>query len=276
MEICTFIEPQNGASYDDQLAFARATEGLGFHGFFRSDHFVAFSGDGMPGPSDSWTILAGLARETSRIRLGTLVSSATFRHPAVLAIQVANVDAMSGGRVELGLGAGWNEREHAAYGIPFPEKRFGPLEEQLAVITGLWQTPVGETFDFAGEHYRLDAAPALPKPVQDRVPVIVGGGGPARTPALAARYATEYNYFGGDDPVAKFDRVREACVEAGRDPGELRFSIATSLGHGIPLPEVVAKVAAARDAGADRVYLQFLDHRDLGYLERVAAEVLAP
>lgn len=272
MEICTFIEPQNGASYDEQLAFAQATEALGFHGFFRSDHFVAFEGDGMPGPSDSWTILAGLARETSRIRLGTLVSSATFRHPGVLAIQVANVDAMSGGRAELGLGAGWHAREHAAYGIPFPAKRFGILEEQLAIVTGLWGS--AGPFDFPGEHYRLEAAPAIPKPVQARVPIIIGGGGPARTPALAARFGTEYNYFGGDDPREKFARVRAAAEAAGRDPDDLRYSIATSLRHGIPIPEVAAKVAAARELGVARVYLQFLDHRDLGYLERVAAEVL--
>lgn len=270
MEICTFIEPQNGASYDDQLAFARATEQLGFHGFFRSDHYIAFSGDGMPGPSDSWTVLAGLARETDGIRLGTLVSSATFRHPGILAIQVANVDAMSGGRVELGLGAGWNEREHAAYGIPFPAKRFGLLEEQLAVITGLWAAD--GAFDFAGEHYRLEAAPALPKPVQDRVPVIIGGGGPSRTPALAARYATEYNFFDGDPSRAaeRFDAVRRACEAAGRDPADLRYSVVKSLGHGDPLPEVAAKVAHARSLGVDRLYLQFLDHRDLGYLESVA------
>jgi F420-dependent oxidoreductase-like protein len=276
VEICTFIEPQNGASYDDQLAFAAATERLGFHGFFRSDHFVPHHGDGMPGPSESWIVLAGLARETSRIRLGTLVSSATFRHPGILAIQVANVDAMSGGRVELGLGAGWHEREHAAYGIPFPAKRFGILEEQLAIVTGLWATPAGETFDFAGEHYRLDAAPALPKPVQSRVPVIVGGSGPSRTPQLAARYATEYNYFvnGDRDAAARFAAVRAAVSATGRDPDDLRYSVATSLGFGIPLPEVVEMVDAARAAGADRVYLQFLDHLDLGYLERVAGAVL--
>jgi F420-dependent oxidoreductase-like protein len=272
VEICTFIEPQNGASYDEQLAFAQRTEALGFHGFFRSDHFVAFDGDGMPGPSDSWTILAGLARETSRIRLGTLVSSATFRHPSVLAIQVANVDAMSSGRVELGLGAGWNEREHAAYGIPFPDQRFGLLEEQLAIITGLWAAP--GTFDFTGEHYRLDAAPALPKPVQSRVPIIVGGRGPSRTPQVAARFATEYNFFAHphENVTERFAAVRAVAEEAGRD--DLRFSLATSLGHGMPLPEVAAQVARARDAGADRVYLQVLDHRDLGYLERVAETVL--
>lgn len=273
MEICTFIEPQNGATYDDQLAFAQATEELGFHGFFRSDHYLAFSGDGMPGPSDSWTILAGLARETTRIRLGTLVSSATFRHPGVLAIQVANVDAMSGGRVELGLGAGWNEAEHAAYGIPFPAKRFGLLEEQLAIITGLWASE--GPFDFAGEHYRLAGAPALPKPLQARVPVIVGGGGPTRTPALAARFATEYNFFDREPSVAaeRFATVRAAAVAAGRDPDQLRYSVVKSLGDGIVLPEVAAKVAHARSLGVDRLYLQFLDHRDLGYLENVAEVV---
>lgn len=273
MEICTFIEPQNGASFDEQLAWAVATERLGFHGFFRSDHLVPFAGDGMPGPSESWTVLAGLARETSRIRLGTLVSAATFRHPAILALQVRDVDEMSGGRAELGLGAGWHEGEHTAYGVPFPEKRFGLLTEQLAVVTGLWSTPRGQTFDFAGEHYRLDAAPGLPT-VQQRVPVIVGGRGPARTPALAARYATEYNYFhmGGQEPAERFAVVRAAAEAAGRD--DLRYSIATSLKHGIPIPDVVDRVAAARSAGADRVYLQFLDHRDLGYLEQVAAAVL--
>lgn len=274
MEICTFIEPQNGASYDEQLAWASATEALGFDGFFRSDHFVAFSGDGMPGPSDAWTVLAGLARETRRIRLGTLVSSATFRHPGVLAIQVAGVDAMSGGRVELGLGAGWNEREHAAYGIPFPAKRFGLLEEQLAIVTGLWASE--GPFDFAGEHYRLDAAPALPKPVQARVPVIVGGGGPERTPALAARFATEFNYFdtGREDPAVKFATVRAAAERIGRDPGDLTYSVVKSLGRGLPIAEVEQKVAHARALGADRLYLQFLDHRDLDYLQQVAAAVL--
>ena len=160
MEYCVFVEPQFGATYDDLLASARTTERLGFTGFFRSDHYLTMMGfDGLPGPSDSWTTLAGLAREKERIRLGTLVSAATFRHPGVLAIQVAGVDAMSGGRVELGLGAGWYAAEHAAYGIPFPDRRFGLLEESLAIVTGLWATPPGKTFDFAGEHYTLSGSP---------------------------------------------------------------------------------------------------------------------
>ena len=199
MDFRIFTEPQQGASYDDQLAVARASEDLGFDAFFRSDHYLRMGdGSGLPGPTDSWTTLAGLARETSTIRLGTLVTSATFRHPGVLAIQVAQVDQMSGGRVELGLGAGWFAREHAAYGLPFPAKRFGMLTEQLEILTGLWGTPLDETFSHSGEVYTLEDSPALPKPVQRDplhpgragVPIIIGGGGPAKTPALAARFAT--------------------------------------------------------------------------------------
>ena len=145
MELRIFTEPQQGATYDDLLAVARRAEELGFDAFFRSDHYLTMGGDGLPGPTDAWVTLAGLARETSRIRLGTLVTSATFRLPGPLAISVAQVDQMSGGRVELGLGAGWFEDEHTAYGIPFPPlgERFDRLEEQLAIITGLWSTPAG-------------------------------------------------------------------------------------------------------------------------------------
>ena len=177
MEYCVFTEPQQGATYDDLLHAAQATERLGFTGFFRSDHYLTMGGDGLPGPSDAWTSLAGLARETERVRLGTLVSSVTYRHPGILAMQVAQVDQMSGGRVELGLGTGWYRREHLAYGIPFPDKRFGLLEEQLEIVTGSWATPVGETYTFEGEHYSLQGSPALPKPTQAQVPVIVGGCG---------------------------------------------------------------------------------------------------
>src|SRR3954463_14751675 len=145
---------------------ALTTEEAGFGAFFRSDHYLAMTGDGLPGPTDAWTTLAGLARETSRIRLGTLVSSVTFPHPGVLAIQVAQVDAMSGGRVELGLGAGWFEAEHRAYGLPFPDRRFGLLTEQLEIVPGLWGTPAGERFSHDGEDYTLTDSPALPKPVQ--------------------------------------------------------------------------------------------------------------
>lgn len=302
MELCIFTEPQQGASYDDQLAQTQATERLGFDGWFRSDHFLAMGDtDPLPGPTDAWTTLAGLARETRRIRLGTLVSSATFRHPSILAIQVAQVDAMSGGRVELGLGTGWFAEEHDAYGIPFPQKRFDLLEEQLEVVTGLWSTPADERFDFAGRHYVLDGAPALPKPAQERVPVIIGGAGPRRTPELAARFATEFNIgFRSEDTVAAvFDGVRRACEQADRDPATLRHSVA--------LPTVVAtdradylrrlaaigadpdtfaevniagspdaaveKLLRLRELGAERVYLQLVDLRDLEHLELIAAEV---
>ncbi|BDZ42507.1 LLM class F420-dependent oxidoreductase [Paraoerskovia sediminicola] len=296
-----FTEPQQGASYDQLLAVARATEDLGFDAFFRSDHYLAMGGDGLPGPTDAWTTLAGLARETSRIKLGTLVSSVTYRHPGILAIQVAQVDQMSGGRAELGLGAGWFQREHEAYGIPFPEKRFGLLEEQLAVITGLWSTPEGETFDFDGEHYRLVDSPALPKPVQSPVPVLVGGNGPRRTPALAARFASEYNaaFPEIEDIPKRFAAVRSACEEIGRRPDDLRYSAALVLcvgkdeaefrrraeaigrepdelrEHGVAgtVDEAVATLNGMVAAGADRVYLQVLDLADLDHMELVAREV---
>ena len=226
MELCVFTEPQQGASYDLQLAHAQAAEQLGFTGWFRSDHLLAQHGDGLPGPTDAWTTLAGLARETSRVRLGTLVSSVTFRQPGLLAVQVAQVDAMSGGRVELGLGAGWFEAEHRAYGIPFPERRFDLLEEALEIITGLWSTEVGETYAFDGVHWRLGDSPALPKPVQASIPVIVGGVGARRTPALAAEFAAEYNvpWSDGEDLERAWARGRAAAAAAGRD--DLRLSVA--------------------------------------------------
>jgi F420-dependent oxidoreductase-like protein len=234
MELRIFTEPQQGASYDQILRIARAAEDLGFGAFFRSDHYLTMGGDGLPGPSDAWTTLAGLARETSTIRLGTLMTSATFRFPGPLAIQVAQVDQMSGGRVELGLGAGWYEDEHTAYGIPFPDtkERFEVLEEQLAVITGLWSTAEGDLFSHAGTHYTLNDSPALPKPAQrPRPPLLIGGTGKRRTPALAARYADEFNLPFATQEVTRTQiaRVRSACEEIGRDPGELVYSNALVL-----------------------------------------------
>lgn len=301
MEYCVFTEPQQGFSYRDQLECAQSAERLGFDGFFRSDHYLRMGpGDPLPGPTDAWTTLAGLAVQTSTIRLGTLVSSATHRHPAVLAIQVAQVDAMSGGRVEFGLGTGWFEAEHRALGIPFPAKRFDPLEEQLAIVTGLWQSP--GPFDFAGAHYTLAGAPGLPKPVQRPLPLIVGGGGPRRTPELAARFASEFNIgFVGEDEIARrFAGVRAACAAAGRDPETLKLSVAlpTVVGsddaaiaaraaaiggeHRLRrevdvvggVDDVVAKVERLRALGARRVYFQLLDARDLDQLEYLGAEVL--
>src|SRR5579875_2448130 len=179
MQLRIFTEPQQGADYATLLRVARAAEDLGFDGFFRSDHYLKMGPvSGLPGPTDAWITLAALAVQTSRIRLGTLVSPVTFRHPGPLAVSVAQVDQMSGGRVELGLGAGWFEDEHRAYGLAFPPlgERFEMLDEQLAVITGLWAAPEGERFSFAGRHYTVRDSPALPKPAQrPRPPVIIGG-----------------------------------------------------------------------------------------------------
>jgi F420-dependent oxidoreductase-like protein len=300
-----FVEPQEGASYDELLRVAQHAEALGFEGFFRSDHFVAFEGGGLPGPTDAWATLAGLSREVGRIRIGTLVSSATFRPPGLLAITVAQVDAMSGGRVELGLGAGWFDGEHHAYGFPFPPmaERFERLEEQLEIVSGLWATPVGERFSFKGRHYELADSPALPKPVQrPRPPLIVGGAGPVRTPRLAARFADEFNlaFHSVDDTARQYDRVREACRTAGRDPGTLRLSVmhmvccgrdetelqrrAAATGQsldqlraeglaGAP-DQVIARCRAFEAVGADTVYLRVLDLSDLDHLSLIASEVL--
>lgn len=302
MRFRVFTEPQQGATYDDQLAVAQATEKLGFDAFFRSDHYLAMGGDGLPGPTDAWTTLAGLARETERIRLGTLVSSVTYRPPGILAIQVAQVDQMSGGRVELGLGTGWYAEEHAAYGIPFPAKRFGMLEEQLEIVTGLWSTPLGERYSFTGAHYELVDSPALPKPVQERIPVIVGGGGAKRTPAMAARFATEFNLPFPEfaDISAKFAGVRAACEAIERDPNELVYSTALVVAtganeaeftrragaigrepaelreHGLAgtASEVVDRLGKLKDDGVECVYLQMLDLHDLDHLDFIAREIV--
>jgi len=300
-----FTEPQFGATYDDQLAVVREAEALGYDAFFRSDHYLTMGpGLGEPGPTDAWITLAGLARETERIRLGTLVTAATFRLPGPLAISVAQVDAMSGGRVELGLGSGWFEEEHRAYGIPFPPlgERFAKLEEQLAIITGLWQTPVGERFSFAGTHYTLTDSPALPKPVQSpRPPVIVGGWGRKRTPALAARFADEFNlpFAPLADVRPQIDAAIAACEAAGRDPATMTWSAALvlccgedeetfrkraaaigqepdqlrSTGAAGTVAEVTERLGAYVEAGIERFYLQTLDLADLDHIRLVAAEV---
>jgi F420-dependent oxidoreductase-like protein len=299
-----FTEPQQGATYDDLRTVAQRAERLGFGAFFRSDHYLAMGGalaaGGLPGPTDTWITLAGLARDTSRIRLGTLVSPVTFRLPGVLAISAATVDQMSGGRLELGIGAGWYEQEHSAYGIPFPElgQRFEQLGEQLEIITGLWSTPVGDTFSFSGSHYRIAESPALPKPVQARIPVIVGGGGQRRTPRLAARFATEFNiaFRSLSEFAEQRARVIDACSAIGRDPSSITFSAALAVvigtderefqrraaaigrapaelrEHGIAgiRAEAVATMQRWHDAGADRLYLQVLDLSDLDHLDVIA------
>jgi len=302
MEFRIFTEPQQGATYDTLLRVAKAAEELEYGAFFRSDHYLKMGDvDGLPGPTDAWITLAGIARETSRIRLGTLMTAATFRLPGVLAIQVAQVDQMSGGRVELGLGAGWYAEEHAAYGIPFPKEKFGRLEEQLAIVTGLWGTKLGETFDFEGRYYTLKDSPALPKPAQDRIPVLIGGGGPTRTPALAARYADEFNipFQSAEFSREQFGRVRAAAEAADRRPDSLVYSNALVACVGKDDAEVARRAAAiGRDvdelkrnglagtpdeaaetlrryaeAGCERVYLQILDLDDLDHIQLIADRV---
>jgi F420-dependent oxidoreductase-like protein len=307
LDLRIFTEPQQGASYDQLLAAARATEAAGFSAFFRSDHYLKM-GDvsGLPGPTDAWITLAGLARETETIRLGTLVTAATFRLPGPLAISVAQVDAMSGGRVELGIGTGWYDDEHRAYGIPFPplKERFEILEEQLEILTGLWRRPVGETFDFEGRHHQVAGSPALPKPVQDGgPPIIIGGGGAKKTPALAARFASEFNlpFAPKDFWVAQRARVQDACRTIDRDPGELTYSVAlvvcvgedeaeialraTAIGRevdelrqngvcGTPA-EAAARLREWGEAGAERAYLQVLDVDDLDHIALLGREVRA-
>ena len=306
MKLRIFTEPQQGADYQTLRNVALAAEELGFDAFFRSDHYLKMgSVSGLPGPTDAWATLAGLAVETGRIRLGTLVTAATFRLPGPLAIIVAQVDQMSGGRVELGLGTGWFEAEHAAYGIPFPPlgERFGRLEEQLTVITGLWGIPEGQTFSFDGAHYRVSDSPGLPKPAQrPRTPVLLGGFGARRTPRLAARFADEFNvpFRSLADSAAGFARVREACEAAGRYPASMTYSVAqtvccgkdeaefrrraAAIGEdpedlranaigGTP-SEVAARIAEFAEIGAERVYLQVLDLHDLGHLELIASDVL--
>jgi F420-dependent oxidoreductase-like protein len=302
MKLRIFTEPQQGASYQTLLRVAKATEDLGFDAFFRSDHYLKMGNvSGLPGPTDAWITLAGLALQTTRIKLGTLMSPATFRYPGPLAISVAQVDQMSEGRVEFGFGAGWFDAEHTAYGIPFPEtrERFDRYAEQLAIITGLWETPVGEKFNFAGTYYTVADSPALPKPAQQpRPPVLIGGAGPKRTPKLAARYADEYNvpFSSVDDTAAAFRRVNEACVAAGRPDGSMTYSAAQVVCCG-RTPDELAKRAAAigrevdelranglagtpeevgdriaefAGIGASTMYLQVLDLDDLDHLELLA------
>jgi F420-dependent oxidoreductase-like protein len=301
-----FTEPQQGATYDQQLAAARTAEELGFDGYFRSDHSLRMGdGDPGPGPTDAWITLAGLARETSRLRLGTLMTAGTFRFPGPLAITVAQVDAMSRGRIDLGIGAGWFEDEHRAHGIPFPStrERFERFEEQLAIISGFWTTPVGQRFSYSGKYYQLTDSPALPKPVQQpHPPIIIGGYGTKRTPALAARYAQEFNL--PFPPLEVFGeyvaRVTQACADAGRDPASLRTTVAlvvccgsdeaefrrraeaigrepdelrTNGAAGLP-HEVVDKLRAFAEAHAETAYLQVLDLSDLDHIRLLAAEVM--
>ena len=306
MDLRIFTEPQQGAAYDDLLRVARAAEDAGFDAFFRSDHYLAMGdANGLPGPTDAWVTLAALARETRTIRLGTLMTAVTFRLPGPLGVAVGQVDQMSGGRVELGIGTGWYEAEHRAYGIPFPpvRERFSLLTEQLEILTGSWRTPVGVKFSHHGEHYTFEDSPGLPKPAQTpHPPIIVGGNGPRRTPRLAATFADEFNmpFAHLEDVVAGQERVDAACRDGGRDPATLIRSTAQVVCAGRDDAEVARRAAAiGRDpgelrasglagtpaelvdkigafterAGLHRIYLQVLDLSDLDHLDLVASEV---
>lgn len=307
MDLRIMTEPQQGATYEDQLAMARRAEQLGFSAFARSDH-LARIGDGDPGPgaTDAWVTLGALARETATIRLVSMLSCATFRPPGLLAIQVAQVDSMSGGRLEVGLGAGWFEPEHRQFGIPLPplSERFERLEEQLAILTGFWAAPAGQRFSFAGRHYSLTDCPALPKPSQRPYPpIIIGGKGTRRTPRLAARYADEFNiaFDTLENEAAQFQRVRAACQEIGRDHESLVMSVAVTaaigqteresnarlarlgenrarlqLGAGLvgSVDQVRQRIAQYAEMGVRRLYLQIKDIHDHEQLELVAAELL--
>lgn len=306
MELRLLIEPQFGATYEDQLAITLAAERLGYPALMRSDHFVnSAAGDGLPGPSDAWVTLGALARDTSSIRLGALVTCIGFRLPGPLAVTVAQVDEMSKGRIELGLGAGWFEREHLAMGAPFPPiaERFDRLEEQLEILTGLWSTPPDDSFSYTGKNYKLIDCPPLPQPVQrPHPPIICGGEGKRRTPDLAARFADEFQAALLDAKMTArhFALVREACERHGRDPGTLVYSAATTVCCGATLAEAhrraeLAKIdldelseigiaatpagltehlLAYREIGAERFYLRLLDLKDLEQIELIAAEVM--
>jgi len=304
MRLRVLMEPRHGASYERTLAMARATEDAGFDAFFRSDHYLGIDvTDRSYQPTDSWTTLAGLAVATSRVRLGTLMTASTFRRPGPLAISVATVDAMSGGRVELGLGAGWYEREHQMFGMPFPPtgERFDRLEEQLAILTGLWTTPHGESFSFEGKHYRISDCVNFPQPAQRPRPgLIVGGGGPRRTPLLAARFADEFNAGMAPGTGERFANFRRICAETGRDPDTVRLSTTLPVCCGTTRDEarrrvgalgepgermlrngvtgtpsdVIERIGELAATGADTLYFHLYDVDDLDHIHLLGSEVL--
>jgi F420-dependent oxidoreductase-like protein len=305
IELGILVEPRHGMTYDQLLAMARTAEDSGLDVFFRSDHYQGTdASDETYQPTDSWATLGGLARETSRVRLGTLMTAATFRLPGPLGVAVATVDAMSGGRVELGIGTGWYEAEHRRFGIPFlsTRERFDRMEEQLAVITGLWRTPPGQRFSFDGAHYRVEECFTFPRPAKGPPPIVIGGEGPRRTPRLVARYAQEYNATLSDPPTVRrlFSRVSEVCEAEGRDPATLRLSVVAPrvscgrndaevarrreiLGprtgiipdyalHGTP-DYLADRLAEWLKVGVTRIYIHYHDVTDLDQIQLLGEEV---
>ncbi len=313
MRACVMIEGQQGVTWRDWCAVADASERLGFEGLFRSDHYFSARGVSGRGSTDAWTLLAGLAARTSKIRLGTLVSPVTFRQPALLAKAATTVDEISGGRVEVGMGAGWWEEEHTQFGFPFFDvhERWARLEEAVPIVHGLWSE---DRFSFGGTYYRLDAADFLPKPVQRPHPPLILGGkavGP-RMQRLIGRYADEFNTVGGtpDEVAGRFARARAGFEAEGRDPSSLVTSMMTWFFIGRTEDEYLEKLrrahaidpdagsfedyrveierdcivgsserAAARlrgyaDAGVQRIFLNHELYDDLDMLELVANDVL--
>jgi F420-dependent oxidoreductase-like protein len=310
MRVCLMIEGQEGVSWEEWKALATACDEYGYEALFRSDHYLSVMGRGDRGSLDAWTTLAALAAVTSRVRLGTLVSPATFRHPSVLAKSAVTVDRVSNGRAELGIGAGWLEAEHRAYGFPFADlrTRMDVMAEQIEIIA---RSFADEPFSFKGEHYEIADLDALPKPVQrPRPPIVVGGRGGRRSLALAARWADEYNTFS-----ASIDEIRErseafavAWADAGRDRDDFRFSAMVSVAVGADEGQVRDRVARLAEwqgreredvlsslraggvmgtvdeaaerlreleaAGAQRVMLQHLLHDDLDAVELIGRELI--
>jgi F420-dependent oxidoreductase-like protein len=310
MRFALMIEPQQGLTYADQLAIARAAEAAGFEALFRSDHYESFPGPEDNPTTDAWAVLAGLARETTTIRLGTLVSPVTFRLPGNIAKVVSTVDEMSGGRVEVGLGAGWHEKEHRRHGLPFPpiEERAEMLEEQVQILRGLWGEPDG--WSFKGKHYTIDNAWFRAKP-SPRPRILVGGGGTPRGMRIAARWADEFNLSSSSPALArsKFAELDEACKAAGRDPATLARSamagvlvgatpgelqkreraLLAALGddagdwlderrqrwvYGTP-DDARATIAQFAEAGVQRIMLQDFVPRDLEMIALLGRELVA-
>jgi F420-dependent oxidoreductase-like protein len=276
MRVALMIEGQEGVTWEQWCALADACEEHGIDTLYRSDHYISQSDEDGKVAHDAWTTIAALAARTSTLRFGTLVSPVTFRLPALLANAAATADQVSGGRIELGLGAGWMEREHRAFGFPFPETRvrIAMFAEQLEIVHRLWTEP---HVDFRGEHYTLENAPGLPKPVQQpHPPIIVGGGGGRGTAEPAARFADEYNTpFKSPEEFAKVRaNVSAACKRIGRDPATMRFSLMTPAPSG-SVDEIATRLREYEAAGCDRVMLQHLAHTDLEPVRLIGRE-LAP
>jgi F420-dependent oxidoreductase-like protein len=274
------IEGQEGATWDDWLALARAAEELGFDALFRSDHYGPVVAEEERGSLDAWATLAALAAVTSRIRLGTLVSPATFRHPAVLAKNAVTVDHISGGRVDVGMGSGWYEREHLAHGFPFLDgkQRFALFVEQVEIVVRSWTE---ERFDHDGAAYTLRDQQALPRPVQEpHPPLVLGGTVKPRFAALAARYATEVNTLGASNGELRERRatLERACEELGRDPETLGYSVMTACFVGETEADVhdrLARFLSVRGDGSDPAALA-AERRDrwlVGTVEQVAERI---